>query len=265
MTTERWRDIYLPGHGETTAWELFHENSKRTLYSLPRLDEDHWSSGELLSFDAFPVRALPRTLIPLEKALFEVIRQSAPPHTMEPRPLSMEELATILHCAGGIPAEHGFLGAFSHVRQAGFPASLQSIETIFYTREVVGLPVGLYAFDARLHELRQLVVGDLTADIAAALVANHYAVTASLLIFLVARIERSIDTYGDRGYRSVLIESGRWLRILELVATALDLGCVGITEFFDRKLDVLLGLDGLLTSTIQVAAIGGIAGDRIAP
>jgi hypothetical protein len=36
----------------------------------------------------------------------------------------------------------------------------------------------------------------------------------------------------------------------------MGLSCIGITEFYDRLIDRLLGLDGLSVSTIAIAAIG---------
>ena len=46
---------------------------------------------------------------------------------------------------------------------------------------------------------------------------------------------------------------------MNLVSSALGLGCLNIGGFFDREVDALLQLDGILHSTIYVIAIGGEA------
>jgi nitroreductase len=60
-----------------------------------------------------------------------------------------------------------------------------------------------------------------------------------------------------------LLEAGHVAQNLNLVATALGLGCVNIGGYFDREIDEYLDLDGITHSTIYMLAIGGMPLDAI--
>lgn len=44
--------------------------------------------------------------------------------------------------------------------------------------------------------------------------------------------------------------------VLNLVAAALDLGCINIGGYYDRKVDDVLGIDGISHSTVYMIGIG---------
>jgi SagB-type dehydrogenase family enzyme len=77
-----------------------------------------------------------------------------------------------------------------------------------------------------------------------------------VMIFITAVFERSVFKYGDRGYRFVLLEAGHVGQNLSLVANGLGLGAVSVGGYFDRKIDGLLGIDGLNHSTVYIISLG---------
>jgi SagB-type dehydrogenase family enzyme len=253
MSRSDWTRLYVPGTAVGPEWEVFHENSKRTPYNS--LVDNALKSIPLLDFSALPKFQLPFDLMPLEKPLFETLLESAPGNLL-PGLLTVEQLATLLHCGCGVEVEHSLSGAYDSIRDAGSPSAVRAVELLFFTRKVKGLPTGLYAYEAEAHCLRQLEQSDLTARISTALLPRRMAVNASLLVFLVAKPEKLVDAHNNRGYRVALLKVGQVLRTLELTVTAMGLSCIGITEFYDRLIDRLLGLDGLSVSTIAIAAIG---------
>jgi len=64
----------------------------------------------------------------------------------------------------------------------------------------------------------------------------------ALAIIIVADMEKIFYKYGERGYRYVLLDAGHIGENVYLVATALNLGVVGVEGFYDDGLSNLLGL-----------------------
>ena len=79
---------------------------------------------------------------------------------------------------------------------------------------------------------------------------------SSAIVFITALFERTTFKYGSRGYRFALLEAGHVAQNLDLAAAGLGLATLNVGGFVDRQIDDLLGLDGLLHSTIYICAIG---------
>ena len=70
-------------------------------------------------------------------------------------------------------------------------------------------------------------------------------------------IWRSRFKYGERGYRFALLEAGHAAQNMLLAATALALAALPLGGFYDRRLDELVGADGLDEATLYAIALGG--------
>jgi SagB-type dehydrogenase family enzyme len=130
------------------------------------------------------------------------------------------------------------------------------LEIYVHSSRVEGWEPGLYHYSAAENQMRRLHTGDLHGPLSEALVQSELATNASALFFITALFERTIFKYEDRGYRFILLEAGHVAQNINLVATALGLGCLNVGGFFDRQVDVMLGLDGVTQSTIYMVAVG---------
>jgi SagB-type dehydrogenase family enzyme len=63
--------------------------------------------------------------------------------------------------------------------------------------------------------------------------------------------------YGLRGYRFSLLEAGHLVQNVVLAATALGLPAVPLGGWYDRRLDELVGADGLDEASVYAVAVGG--------
>ena len=260
MSVSRWQSIAFPGAGpHSIVWELFHENSKTGRYDdfpppeviRARMD----SLLQALPYDAYPAVPLPPALT-LDGPLGEAILTRESGRAMTAGRVSLEQLATLLHCAYGVTRENAgtiFPRPFRAVPSGG---ALYPLEIYCHTAGVTGLGAGLYHFNPLRHELRRLREGDDTRRIAEALVQPNVASDATLVLFLTALFERSTFKYGARGYRFILLEAGHVAQNLNLVANALGLAALNVGGYFDREVDALLGLDGVEHSTVYMVAVG---------
>lgn len=261
MSQKKWETILLTSGNEDQVCELFHENSKvgRADGSLSndQVLAKMREFNESLSFVGYPVIELPKTRTPLKRSLDEVLTSRISSRDLKPSPLTLENLATILHYAYGETRDNydtGFPRPFRVVPSAG---GLYPLELFFYSSHIEGMKTGLYHYNPSMNHLRQLWDGDKTNQISQAMVQPDIAYGASLIIFITSIFERSIFKYGDRGYRFILLEAGHVAQNSNLVSNALGLGSVNIGGYFDREIDDLLGLDGVAHSTIYMIAIGG--------
>jgi SagB-type dehydrogenase family enzyme len=252
-----WESLTQPPAGsEDAPWELFHENAKAaTREELPgsaRLAGWTRQLSEVLPFEPYPAVELPPAGPP-SPALGEAIgRLASSPRAVEPCSLPLAELATLLRWSYGVPGELK-PRAPRAVASAG---SLFPLEIFFHTAYVLGLQPGLYHYNPLRHELRFLRRHDQSHKIAAGLAEPRLATSAAVTFFVAAVPERAVFPYGDRGYRLALLEAGAVVQNLNLVAASLGLASVNAGEYFDRKIDAILGVDGLTVSTVSLVTIG---------
>jgi SagB-type dehydrogenase family enzyme len=260
MARDGWDELRMPEGDEDLAWELFHENSKTGRY-------EHFPSNEKvvaamqkmhdsLPYDAFPHIPLPAPSGQLGLSLTDAITTRVTARNMEPCPLKLQDVASILHMAYGVTRDNAgtqFVRPFRTIPSGG---GLYPLEIFFHTAWVEGLEAGLYHYSPTRHRLAFLRGGDLSVEISKTLVQPNLAFEASLLIFVTAIFERTVFKYGDRGYRFTFLEAGHFAQNVNLVSNALSLGCINIGGYFDREVDELLGLDGLMHSTIYMIGLG---------
>jgi SagB-type dehydrogenase family enzyme len=193
----------------------------------------------------------------LRLSLAEAITTRTSLRNLLPCPLTLENVATLLHYAYGVTRDNKNTEVPHPFRAAPSGGALYPLEIFFHSGCIDGSQPGFYHYNPIEHNLRLLRPGDDTHAIAQAMVQPEIGLGSSLIIFITAIFERSIFKYGDRGYRFILLEAGHVAQNLNLVANALGLGCVSIGGFFDRQIDELLGLDGVTHSTIYLVAVGG--------
>ena len=80
-----------------------------------------------------------------------------------------------------------------------------------------------------------------------------------MLIFVIGLFARNAILYGERGYRSTLLESGATVYAIAAAAAGLDIPTQVITEFQDHRVDSILDLDGTEVGTLAVVCLGGTA------
>lgn len=254
-----WRTAHIPPNPDGEAWELYHENSKTNRYDAPIPNEEvrrHmlelWPS---LPYEGYPTVELPPPE-PIERGLSEVILGRHTARSLAPAQLSLAQLSSLLHFSYGQTRDmtgQGYPRPFRVVPSGG---ALFPLEIYFHTSRVTGLAAGWYHYSAAGNVLHSLRAGDDSRRLAEALVQQNLALDASVVFVISAMFNRSTFKYRERGYRFALIEAGHVVQNLCLTSQALGLGVVPIGGFLDREVDALLALDGLLHSTLYMAAVG---------
>jgi SagB-type dehydrogenase family enzyme len=108
---------------------------------------------------------------------------------------------------------------------------LYELELYLTIRACEGVPLGLYHYDARNHQLER--ISDLTPDVEGLLLGASYATGIptqhlQVLITISARFQRMAWTYTSLAYAAILKHVGVLYQTMYLVATAMELAPCGV-------------------------------------
>jgi SagB-type dehydrogenase family enzyme len=247
--------------------EAFHESSK--LYpsfaarqTRGRLLESHLglrvsSLRSVKRSSHLAAVPLPEPTLP-KMPFSEAVEGRRSERTFGEAPLSLADLTTLLHAAYGVTHELdlGAPGLGPQLRTVPSGGGLFPLEIYVLPWRVDELPLALYHFDPLRRVLEQMRRGDLQDDVRAATVYDEAALGCAVLFVVSATFWRTRFKYGLRGYRFALLECGHLAQNLLLAATALGLAAVPLGGFYDRRVDRLLGLDGVNESALYMVAVG---------
>jgi SagB-type dehydrogenase family enzyme len=194
-----------------------------------------------------PGRPLPRTRF---RDLVDTRRSEAP---LERRPLSLADLGTLL--AAAYRARRRDDGAPPR-RPVPSGGALYPLELYAVPLAVPGLGQAAFHYQPFRHRLVPLCAV-LEDDVAATLVDPTLAARSSLVLVVTAMFWRSRFKYGLRGYRFALLEAGHLVQNVVLAATALRLPALPLGGWYDRRVDALVGADGLDEAAVYVVLVGG--------
>lgn len=168
------------------------------------------------------------------------------------RPLAIRDLGGLLEAAyAATPRSPGMSR-----RPVPSGGALYPLELYVLALAVEGLAPSVLHYNPFRHRLELL--GPLEVErVGAALVDPGLADRASALVVITAMFWRARFKYGVRGYRFALLEAGHVVQNAVLAASALRLPALPLGGFYDRRLDALVGADGLDEATVYGLLLGG--------
>lgn len=176
--------------------------------------------------------------------------------------LALEDLAALLFNVFGC-RETTRLAPDVELQRRTSPSGggLHPIEAFPFVTRVEGLAPGLYHYRSRENSLALLDDQPVEqhADYASEIcLGQEWAASAPLLVFLVARFERSFWKYrrNNRAYTVVMLDAGHLSQTFYLVAERLGLGAVFSAALDLERVDRSLGVDGSRVGTVGVCACG---------
>jgi SagB-type dehydrogenase family enzyme len=134
--------------------------------------------------------------------------------------------------------------------------ALYPLEVYVAALAVEGVPAGVYHYNPFRHRVARL--GEVSRpDVARTLVEPELAERGSALVVLTAVFWRSRVKYGLRGYRFALLEAGHLVQNALLAAASAGVPALPLGGFYDRRLDALVGADGLDEAAVYALLLGG--------
>jgi SagB-type dehydrogenase family enzyme len=198
-----------------------------------------------------PAIQLPPSALP-RRAFREVLAERHSGLAERRRPLTVPELATVL--GSSYAASSRVPGTTRRPVPSG--GALYPLELYVIALAIDEVEPGVSHYDPFRHRLELLAPLD-PDRVAAALVDPTLLGRASAVIVVTGLFWRSRFKYGTRGYRFVLLEAGHLIQNAVLAAAALRLLALPLGGFYDRRLDELVGADGLDEASVYAVLIGG--------
>lgn len=174
------------------------------------------------------------------------------------RSVPLTALSTLLHAGYGLidrPEPDSDVPARRTVPSGG---ALYPLELYVLPALVDGLDEALYHFVPLRAALERLPADDPLSRLRPSLTYPEVLDGSALTMFVTAMFWRSRFKYGLRGYRFALLEAGHVMQNVLLAATALGLGAVPVGGLFDRRIDELLGVDGVNESVLYAVHVGQV-------
>ena len=167
--------------------------------------------------------------------------------------LDVCDLASLLHAGygvtGGVPRTNRPL------RTAPSGGALYPLELYVVAQRVRGIESALHHYDPLRHGLERLRTLALPDDLSSLTPYGELFASCAAAIVVTGSYWRSRFKYGLRGYRFALLEAGHVAQNVLLAVAALQLSCVPLGGFFDRRVDDLLGIDGVYESSLYLLPI----------
>lgn len=192
-----------------------------------------------------PQIELPQDLLPIDFSLGEVISKRASRRDFSKGPMSLQELASLLHYSYGVRSRmlaYNVKG-FSN-RYVPTMGGLQSPEIYFTANAVEGLEQGLYHYNPDRHTVELLDQGNLRRKVVRACIKQDWLDAASIVLFLTSCMDKVYWKYGRRAYRFVHADLGILAQTLHLVSNALRLRSCMVAGYVDDEIHDLLQIDG---------------------
>lgn len=234
----------------------FHDQTSHTWWSVH--SNPHW-----LDFDNMPrpfklyrddLESLPLPL-PREAAAGPALSALAAPPSGPRRP-TLEDLARILHYSAGIMKVRRFPGLNLAFRAAACTGALYHVDLYPVTRDLEGLPAGVYHYGPQDSRLRLLRPGCHLDVLAAATAAEPAVARASAVVALACTYWRNAWKYQARTYRHFGWDTGTILANMLALAAGLGISARLVMGFVDEEVNRLLGLDPLREVAFCLVALG---------
>lgn len=166
--------------------------------------------------------------------------------------LPLDLLSSLLWATQGITSREGSY----FFRSAPSAGGLYPVETYLLVRAVDGLEPGIYHFRPHMFDLELLKKGNMARELAEAALGQDLIVHAQVTFIWTALAARGKWKYRERAYRYFYLDAGHICQNLYLAGTALDLGVCAIGAFYDKRVNTLVGVDGVEETAIYLASIG---------
>jgi SagB-type dehydrogenase family enzyme len=203
-----------------------------------------------------PVLALPAPVWP-DVSLGEAVRRRRSSADLGGADISLPELSLVLAAADGRTGEiEGPDGSLLFARSAPSGGGLKPLELVVLPLRCASLEGAAHRYDPERHALERFPATVTPDELAEALYQPAIAATCGVFVAVVAVFARTRVKYGLRGYRFALLEAGHVVHGGLLAAAALGLTSLPIGGFVDRRLERLLGLDGVRESVVYSFAVG---------
>lgn len=150
--------------------------------------------------------------------------------------ITLHELSALVFYSGGVTGDKDG----KPLRAA--PSAGAPTELLVVAFRVEGLEPGIYRYDWLKHKLWTQARGDISRELVLACLEQEFVGDCACVIVFTSKLQRTLDWYGQRGYRYAVMDSAAAAENLSLAAVALGYGTVWVGAFDDDAISEVLSL-----------------------
>lgn len=150
--------------------------------------------------------------------------------------ISFEEISNLIYYST-IKTNHSELRSYPSAG-ARYPIELYII--IFNNNT---LDEGIYHINQKNQKLHLIKKGNYKKELFKFTQNQENVYKSNFVIIFTSVFDRTIEKYGERGYRYVFLDAGHLAQNMYLLSSFLNIGCTAIGGFYDNKINNLLDLD----------------------
>ena len=220
----------------------------------PRDEPIHWASPQFKDYPRLAKLRLPKPQSHFGIDLCNCIQSRRSPADLKFSVLTKTVLSTLLAASSGLSSRPLWKSKYLRVHpSAGAKYPLEVYAIVLSSNEI---PQGIYHYGVKEHSLHVLLQEDVREQFLRAVGGDSRIARASCLIVVTAVPGRTIEKYGERGFRYILLEAGHLGQNFALSATALNLACLNVGGFVDLQIAEILDLDIELEPPLYLLALG---------
>ena len=222
--------------------------------SYPQL----WKKISYKEYKRFPTIQLPIDTLNITANLFTTITKRSSTRKYQKKPLSLNDLSSILYYSSGIRN-------LGHEEKRMYPSggARYPLEVyLLYTGKSSHLPIGVYHYNVKYHTLENMNKFPQKKEIIDFVYSENHTVieNAQVLFFISAVFNRTEIKYGIRAYRFIVQEVGHLLQNMSLVCSGLDIGSCIIGGYTDEKANMFLDLEADKEQVMSIMTCGYMTG-----
>jgi SagB-type dehydrogenase family enzyme len=239
------------------AWK-YHDSTKHSYQSVrtnPHFLD--WANQPRL-FKVYPSLEpipLPNDIAQTARPALSVIGLPQP-DTSTDAPVSVEDLASVLHYSAGLTRRRAYSGGEIQFRAAACTGALYSVELYAVCGDLKDLEAGVYIFDPADSALRRLRAGDHRGCLVRAVAGEASVRHAPVTLVCTGTYWRNAWKYQARTYRHFGWDNGTILANLLAIAAARNLPARVLNGFVDSEVNLLLGLDTNREVALNLVPLG---------
>jgi SagB-type dehydrogenase family enzyme len=215
----------------------------------PRFWPESWKKTSFKSYPRLDQVSFPKPMLSLNISLKQTLIDRTSSRNFSKRKVPIEKLSTLLFYGAGQKTGSEALGRFYPSGGGLYPLELYIISLN------TDLKKGLYHYSIQNHGLETLIEFS-NFNYRRYFIRQSWIPKSAFMIVVTAVFHRTIDKYGDRGYRHILSEAGHIAQNLYLLSSALKLACCSIGGYRENSLGKLLDIEGSEESVVYVIAFG---------
>jgi SagB-type dehydrogenase family enzyme len=201
---------------------------------------DSWKIVSYKTYHLFKAISLPV----IDGDVWKVANRRRVSRVLMNNPINLVALSYILRCGYGLQTENGIDNNQSEHRTVPSGGRRYPLEIyIILFKSVEGCEAGIYHYGVKSHVMEPVILEVIPQTTIDLISMQEVIKGVRGIICMSAAFDRTIEKYGSRGYRYILLEAGHVAQNMSLAATEIGVTLIPIGGSSEKVIEHIIGLN----------------------